>query len=66
MERESFTSTGIGSSGSRLQVVKLTAADVPWAELAEPFNIHGIPALRRWLLCHGIKPATATSWRKTQ
>ena len=31
------------SSGSRVQVVKLTAADVPRAELAEPLKIHGIP-----------------------
>ena len=53
-----------GPSGSGLQVIKLMAADVPGAELAELLDIHGIPALRRWLLCRGIK--AATSWRKAQ
>ena len=62
MERKS--SNNEPSAGPRLQVVKLTATDVPGAELAEPLDIHGIPALRRWLLCRGIK--AATSWRKAQ
>ena len=46
-----------GSSGPL--IIKLTAVYVPGAKLAEPFEIHAILALQRWLLCCGIKPASS-------
>ena len=40
----------------------LTPADIPGADLCEPFQSHTIPALRWWLLCRGV--CTPTSWNK--
>jgi len=57
-------SSGNDPSSSGTHVVTLTAADVPGAELPEPFEVHAIPALQRWLLCRGIK--AASSWKKAQ
>ena len=45
-------------------LVKLTAEDIPGAELKEPLERHGIPALQWWLLCRGIK--TPLTCRKSQ
>ena len=42
--------------------VTLSPADIPGAELSEPFDRHTVSDLRWWLLCRGIKPPT--SWRK--
>ena len=51
-------------SGSSLVAVKLTAEDIPGAELEEPLARHGVPVLQWWLICRGIKiPLT---WRKSQ
>ena len=44
--------------------VELTAADIPGADLSEPFEGHGVPALKWWLLCRGIK--SLSSWKKHQ
>ena len=35
--------------------VMLTPADIPGAELNEPYEAHAIPALKCWLLCRGIR-----------
>ena len=43
-------------------LTSLTPADIPGAELCEPFESHTIPALRWWLLCRGI--SAPTSWNK--
>ena len=51
-------------SGSSLVTVKLTAEDIPGAELEEPLARHGVPALQWWLICNGIK--TPSTWRKSQ
>ena len=40
----------------------LCAADIPGAELAEPFEKHPVPSLCWWLLCRGIK--APASWKK--
>ena len=34
--------------------VTLEPADIPVADLKEPFEMHAMPALRWWLLCRGI------------
>ena len=34
--------------------LELTEADIPGASLDEPLDSHTIPALRWWLLCHGV------------
>ena len=52
------------SSSSRPVAVKLTAKDIPGAELKEPLETHGVQALQWWLLCRGIK--ASLSWRKSQ
>ena len=38
--------------------------DIPGAALDEPLDVQNVAALRWWLQCHGIKPAS--SWRKCQ
>ena len=38
-----------------IQLVTLSPADIPGADLCEPFNRHTMPELRWWLLCRGIK-----------
>ena len=54
--------------GSEPQViVTLTEADIPGALhalLNEPLEAHNVAALKRWLLCHDIKPPS--SCRKRQ
>ena len=52
------------SFSSRPAAIKLTAKDIPGADLKEPFETHGVPALQWWLLCRGIK--APSSWRKSQ
>ena len=47
-----------------IQQVTLSPADIPGADLSEPFNRHTVPDLRWWLLCRGIK--VPTSWGKKQ
>ena len=42
--------------------VVLTPADIPGADISEPFESHTMPALRWWLLCRGI--SAPSSWRK--
>jgi hypothetical protein len=42
----------------------LCAADIPGAELAEPFEKHPVPSLRWWLLCRGIKARALHRGRK--
>ena len=44
--------------------VTLTPADVPGADLCEPYDKHTVPALRWWLLCRGIE--APSSWKKQQ
>ena len=41
--------------GPSQQVVQLTEVDVPGALLEETMDKHSIPALKWWLLCHGIE-----------
>ena len=60
-----FIKTGISSafiaggtsimSSSSLVAIKLTAEDIPGAELKEPLARHSVPALQWWLICRGIK-----------
>lgn len=47
-----------------LPTVSLTAADIPGADLCEPYEKHTVAALRWWLLCRGIKAPKA--WKKSQ
>lgn len=47
-----------------LDEVALTAADIPGAELSEPWEKHPVAALKWWLLCRGIK--APTSMRKKE
>lgn len=49
---------GVGR-GASLEEVRLSAADIPGAELSEPFDQHTVAALRWWLLCRGMKVATS-------
>ena len=42
-----------------IQQVTLSPADIPGADLSEPFNRHTVPDLRWWLLCRGIKVHTS-------
>ena len=56
--------TTTSSSSSRSVAVKLTAKDIPGADLKEPLETYGVPALQWWLLCQGIK--APSSWRKSQ
>lgn len=44
--------------------VSLKPADIPGADLKEPFETHAMPALRWWLLCRGIR--APSSWKKQQ
>ena len=37
----------------------LTEEDIPGAALNEPLQKHTMPALRWWLLCHGIQVPTS-------
>ena len=39
--------------------LELTEEDVPGAKLEEPLESYTVPALRRWLLCHGIQLPTS-------
>ena len=48
--------------GAELSLVQLTERDIPGAALEEPLEGHTVPALRWWLLCHGIQ--APTSWKK--
>ena len=50
-------------SGEALRV-ELTAADIPGADLGEPFERHGVPALKWLLQCRDIK--VPSSWKKSQ
>ena len=50
------------AAGSSDPHVALTAADIPGADLAAPFDKHTVPALRWWLLCRGI--CAPGSWNK--
>ena len=50
--------------GEDLEVVSLTAADIPGAELSDPLEKHPTAALRWWLLCRGVK--VPTSLRKKE
>ena len=45
-----------------MQQVALSPADIPGADLSEPFDSHTMPELRWWLLCRGI--IVPTSWKK--
>ena len=36
-----------------MQQVTLSPADIPGADLSEPFNRPSVPDLRWWLLCRG-------------
>ena len=50
-------------TASPVQVsVELSEEDIPGAALDEPLDVHNVAALRWWLQCHGIKPAS--SWKK--
>ena len=49
---------------SELQQVRLTPADIPGADLSQPFAAHAVPALRWWFLCRGIR--APNSWKKAQ
>ena len=44
--------------------VELVQEDIPGAALDEPLDVQNVAALRWWLQCRGIKPAS--SWRKHQ
>ena len=50
--------------GPSQQVVQLTEVDVPGALLEEPMDKHSIPALKRWLLCHGIEMSSSVCKRQ--
>ena len=39
--------------------LELTEDDVPGSKLEEPLKSAMVPALRRWLLCHGIQVPTS-------
>ena len=52
-----------GSSDDK-EEVRLTAADIPGAELSEPLEKHPVAALRWWLLCRGV--IVPTSVRKKE
>ena len=52
------------SSSATLPQITLTPADVPGAELKQPFQNHTIPALKRWLECRGA--TVPASWKKAQ
>ena len=39
--------------------VELTEDDVPGAKIEEPLENATIPALKRWLLCHGIQVSSS-------
>ena len=47
-----------------IPLVVLSVADIPGADLREPFEKHTVAALRWWLLCRGFK--APTSWKKQQ
>ena len=55
---------GGAMAGPAEQDVILTEADIPGANLSEPFERHTIPALRWWLLCRGI--SVPRSWNKAK
>ena len=40
---------------NRVHSVMLTPADIPGAELSEPYEAHAFPALKCWLLCRLIR-----------
>ena len=42
--------------------VVLLPEDIDGASVSKPYDKHTIPALRRWLLCEGIK--VASLWKK--
>ena len=41
--------------------VTLGPADIPGADLEQPFEMHAMPALRWWLLCRNIR--APSSWK---
>lgn len=45
-------------------LVELTEEDIAGAILNEPLESATVPALRWWLQCHGIQPAS--TWRKAK
>ena len=47
-----------------VSVTRQIAADIPGANLSEPWESHAAATLRWWLLCRGMKPPTR--WRKKQ
>ena len=49
------------ADASSVQDMVLTPADIPGADLSQPFDSHTMPALR-WLLCRGI--SAPSSWKK--
>ena len=49
----------VGETSSEVEVIALTATDIPGAELSEPLDKHPVVALQWWLLCRGIKVATS-------
>ena len=51
-----------GDAQADLPPLQLTEEDIPGAALQEPLEGHTVPALRWWLLCHGIQ--APTSWKK--
>ena len=54
----------MGVMGAITVEVTLELADIPGADLKEPFEMHAMPALRWWLLCRGIK--IPSSWKKQE
>ena len=51
-ERSTYRSRDMATD---MQQVALSPADIPGADLSEPFDRHTMPELRWWLLCRGIK-----------
>ena len=59
-----MSTTAAAVTSSSCSALTLTSADIPGANLKEPFETHAVPALRWWLLSRGIKAPIA--WRKKQ
>ena len=51
------------STDNRPVVVELSEEDIPGACLSEPLESQNVQALRRWLLCRGIR--APTTWKKS-
>ena len=58
-EGASFTEDAAAAAAGPTTQVRLSAADIPGAELAEPLEKHQCAALRWWLLCRGMKVPTS-------